>query len=143
MLPPERSHMPQEVTRDRDTLSAHLLHGAVEIDGVPLHARCGDQAQATGIEVNYVMSYPDWVHVVRTTKSHCLLLVRQYRHAAGECFLELPVGVVESDDISIEDAAQRELENDTGRTSAQVSAASPRLWRPKAVARPRFFPSTF
>jgi hypothetical protein len=44
VLPAERSDMRQE------TLSAHLLHGAVEVDGVPVHDRCGDQTQARGSE---------------------------------------------------------------------------------------------
>ena len=65
----------------------------------------------------YVMSYPDWVHVVGITESNRLVLIRQYRHAAGEFFLELPGGVVDPNDISLEHAARREFAEETGFTA--------------------------
>jgi ADP-ribose pyrophosphatase len=43
-----------------------------------------------------------------------LLLVRQYRHATGEWLLELPAGGMDDHDPSPEDAAQRELREETG-----------------------------
>jgi len=63
------------------------------------------------------MSYPDWVHVVGITEANRLVLVRQYRHAAGEFFLELPGGTVDLDDISLEHAARREFAEETGFTA--------------------------
>jgi 8-oxo-dGTP pyrophosphatase MutT (NUDIX family) len=66
------------------------------------------------IEPFYVLSYPDWVHVVAITPDDCLVLVRQYRHAAGEAFLELPGGVMEDTDARPEDTARRELTEETG-----------------------------
>ena len=73
----------------------------------------------TGREITpyYVMSYPDWVHVVGITEANRLVLVRQYRHAAGEFFLELPGGTVDLDDISLEHAARREFAEETGFTA--------------------------
>ena len=65
----------------------------------------------------YVMTYPDWVHVVGITESNSLVLVRQYRHAIGDFFLELPGGAVEQDDIGPEHAARREFEEETGFTA--------------------------
>jgi 8-oxo-dGTP pyrophosphatase MutT (NUDIX family) len=67
----------------------------------------------------YVLSYPEWVHVVAITKSNCLVLVRQYRHAAGESLLELPGGAVEPGDVSLEQAARRKFEEETGFTAGQ------------------------
>jgi len=43
-----------------------------------------------------------------------VLLVRQYRHAVGAWLLELPAGGVDAGDASPEDAAQRELREETG-----------------------------
>lgn len=73
----------------------------------------------SGVEISpfYVLTYPDWVHVVALTPARCLVLVKQYRHAAGVSFLELPAGAIETRDSSIEEAARRELAEETGFTS--------------------------
>lgn len=65
----------------------------------------------------YVLSYPDWINVVAITVDGCLVLVRQYRHAAGEFFMEIPGGAIENADNDIEQAARRELEEETGFTA--------------------------
>jgi 8-oxo-dGTP pyrophosphatase MutT (NUDIX family) len=62
----------------------------------------------------YVLSYPEWVHVVAITQAGSLVLVRQYRHAAGEFLLELPGGAADPRDTNPEQAARRELEEETG-----------------------------
>jgi 8-oxo-dGTP pyrophosphatase MutT (NUDIX family) len=79
-----------------------------------------------GVEISpyYVLSYPDWVHVVAITAAGSLVLVRQYRHAAGEYLLELPGGAVDPGDTSIEAAARRELIEETGFTAARWELVS-------------------
>jgi 8-oxo-dGTP pyrophosphatase MutT (NUDIX family) len=66
------------------------------------------------IEPYYVLSYPDWVHVVAVTDDDCLIMVEQYRHAVEEIALELPGGHVDAADATLEAAAQREFEEETG-----------------------------
>jgi 8-oxo-dGTP pyrophosphatase MutT (NUDIX family) len=75
----------------------------------------------TGVEISpyYVLSYPDWVHVVAITGSGGVVLVRQYRHAAGVVTLELPGGGVDGSDAMLEAAAARELEEETGFTASR------------------------
>jgi len=75
----------------------------------------------TGMEISpyYVLSYPEWVHVVAITGSGCIVLVRQYRHAAGAFTLELPGGAADAGDTDLEHAARRELAEETGFTAAR------------------------
>ncbi|MGB4398431.1 MAG: NUDIX hydrolase [Daejeonella sp.] len=61
----------------------------------------------------YVLEYPNWVNVIALTEDNQVILVRQYRHAAGEEILELPGGVIEENEIP-EQAARRELLEETG-----------------------------
>ena len=65
-----------------------------------------------------VVLHPGAVTVVAILPDRRLLLVRQYRHPAGELLLELPAGTLEmGDDGSVEEAlpaAQRELYEETG-----------------------------
>ena len=84
-----------------------------------LHLRVDHCVTPAGIEISpyYVLSYPDWVHVVGITEAGSLVLVQQYRHAAGQSFLELPGGAVDPGDPSLEHAARRELEEETGFTA--------------------------
>ncbi len=69
-----------------------------------------------GVEISpyYVLTYPDWAHVVAVTPARELVLVRQYRHAVGQSALELPGGVMDSADADPEQAARRELMEETG-----------------------------
>jgi 8-oxo-dGTP pyrophosphatase MutT (NUDIX family) len=62
----------------------------------------------------YVLNFPDWVHVVAITARNELVLIRQYRHGAGQSFLELPAGTMEQSDADPAICAVRELEEETG-----------------------------
>ncbi len=76
----------------------------------------------------YVLAYPDWVNVVALTDAGLLVLVEQYRHAAGSAVVELPGGAVDAADASLLAAAQRELLEETGYAAAewrQVSSLYP------------------
>lgn len=69
-----------------------------------------------------VVLHPGAVTVVAILSNGRVLLVRQYRHAAGKVLLELPAGTLDRlDDGSIEDpldAARRELSEETGHRAA-------------------------
>ncbi len=61
----------------------------------------------------YVLEYPDWVNAVALTAEGKIILVRQYRFAAGIVSLELPGGVID-DGEDPETAIRRELLEETG-----------------------------
>lgn len=66
------------------------------------------------IDEYFVFEYPPWVNVLACTDANEIVLVRQYRHGLGRVGLELPAGVVDPTDESLEAAARRELLEETG-----------------------------
>jgi ADP-ribose pyrophosphatase len=61
----------------------------------------------------YVTEYPEWVNVFALTEDGKVVMVKQYRHGIRETGIELPGGVVDEGE-SIEEAARRELMEETG-----------------------------
>lgn len=59
------------------------------------------------------------MNAVAITPDDRIVLARQYRHPVGDFFLEIPGGLVDSEDASFEAAARRELEEETGYTSSR------------------------
>ncbi|MEN2466131.1 NUDIX hydrolase [Ornithinibacillus sp. JPR2-1] len=68
------------------------------------------------IDSYYVNEYDDWVNAVVLTKDQHLVLVRQYRHAAQDFFLEVPAGKAEANE-SPREAIIREVREETGYIS--------------------------
>ncbi len=73
------------------------------------------------VEVQYwpdrrrdVVRHPGAAAVVALTRGGKVVLVRQLREAVGERLLEIPAGIYDVEGESPEDAARRELEEETG-----------------------------
>lgn len=63
----------------------------------------------------YTFEYPDWVNIVAITKDMQVVLLKQYRHSAGQVFLEIPGGsTLPNTNESTRFAAERELLEETG-----------------------------
>jgi ADP-ribose pyrophosphatase len=65
-----------------------------------------------------VLDSPDWVNVVALTPERRLVVVRQYRFGIGAVTTEIPGGLVDPGE-NHEDAAQRELREETGHTATK------------------------
>lgn len=61
----------------------------------------------------YVLEYPNWANVVALTSDNQFILIRQYRHGAGDVFLEIPGGVIDEGETALQ-AARREMLEETG-----------------------------
>jgi 8-oxo-dGTP pyrophosphatase MutT (NUDIX family) len=62
----------------------------------------------------YVLEYPEWVTALALTEQNEVILVKQYRHAAGIISIEIPGGCVDDTDKDYEAAIRRELLEETG-----------------------------
>ncbi|MHB8898813.1 MAG: NUDIX hydrolase [Thermoguttaceae bacterium] len=71
----------------------------------------------------------DWVVVVPVTDDDRLVFVRQFRHGVGHVVLELPGGLIDSGE-SCEQAAVRELREETGYEAARVRKVAELLPNP-------------
>lgn len=66
------------------------------------------------VDPYYVYEFPTWVTVVAVTEDNKVIMVRQYRHALAETLMEIPGGCVDETDKSLQEAAARELLEETG-----------------------------
>lgn len=63
-----------------------------------------------------IVDHPGSYAIAALPAEDRLVLVRQYRHAAGQALWEIPAGTAEADE-SCEEGAQRELREETGYTA--------------------------
>ena len=90
-------------------LESHHLHENVRIDKCEL---------PNGKMIDgFVLEYRDWVTVIALTKNKDVVMIRQYRHGAQKIILEIPGGSMDPGDTNSEEAARRELLEETGYTS--------------------------
>lgn len=97
------------------TLATSRIHADRWID---LRADTCRTPGGTEIAPYYVLTYPDWVHVVALTADGGIVLMEQYRHGAATVCLELPGGAVDATDLDPVAAARRELREETGFAAA-------------------------
>lgn len=68
----------------------------------------------------YVLETRDWINIIPITPEGQIVMVRQYRFGTGEVTLEIPGGLVDAEDGCVQDAAQRELQEETGYVSDDI-----------------------
>ena len=92
------------------TLSSEYIHKG---PWATLRSDVCEMPDGRVVDQYYVLEYPNWVNAVAITDEGKILMVRQYRHAAGIVSLEIPGGVIDGDEAPI-DAMRRELLEETG-----------------------------
>lgn len=78
-----------------------------------LRVDCCRMPDGTEIDDYYVLEYPDWVNAIALTEDNRVVIIRQYRHAAEDVFLEIPGGCIDPGETP-EEAVKRELLEETG-----------------------------
>jgi 8-oxo-dGTP pyrophosphatase MutT (NUDIX family) len=61
-----------------------------------------------------VLDSRDWINVVPVTPEGNLVLIRQFRHGTASMVWEIPGGMMDAEDMNPEEAARRELLEETG-----------------------------
>jgi len=67
----------------------------------------------------FILESSSWVNVIPLTPQKEVVMVRQYRHGTRDVTLEIPGGLVESEDTP-EEAAGRELHEETGYRASDI-----------------------
>ncbi|HPZ08584.1 MAG TPA: NUDIX hydrolase [Candidatus Eremiobacteraeota bacterium] len=77
----------------------------------------------SGTKKDYtVIDTGDWVNIIPLTRENEFILIKQYRHGTKDIVIEIPGGTIEKYDITPEEAARRELLEETGYTSDKFTS---------------------
>ena len=68
----------------------------------------------------HVLEASDWVNVVPLTREQQVVMVRQFRHGIRDFTLEVPAGLIDPGDRSPDQAAMRELREETGYAAREL-----------------------
>ena len=102
------------------TLSSTYIHKG---PWATLRADKCEMPNGTIVDEYFVLEYPDWANAVAVTEDNKIILVRQYRQAAGVVALEIPGGVIEKDELP-EAGMRRELLEETGYEFEKIELIS-------------------
>lgn len=68
----------------------------------------------------YVLEYSTWATVFPVTTDGKVIMQKQYRYGCGVFSLEIPGGIMDPHETNVEDAAKRELLEETGYTAGNI-----------------------
>jgi 8-oxo-dGTP pyrophosphatase MutT (NUDIX family) len=85
------------------------------------------------------IDFPDWSMILPVTPEGEAVMVRQYRHGIERVCLELPGGLVDPEDDSPEQAAGRELIEETGYEAQDIALLGKCYPQPAVLSNAGFF----
>lgn len=101
-------------------LTEKQITSARVFEGRFIKVRVDEVMLPTGKKVTReVIEHPGAVAVVAVRADGSVIMVKQYRHAAGKVLLEIPAGKLDKNE-SPDDCASRELEEETGYKAARL-----------------------
>jgi ADP-ribose diphosphatase len=68
----------------------------------------------------FILDAPNWINIIPLARNGNVVMIRQWRHGISEFTLEIPGGMVDSDDLSPMHAARREMIEETGFDSDAI-----------------------
>lgn len=68
----------------------------------------------------FILESPDWINVIPLTPEGNVVMIHQFRHGTEDITLEVPGGMVDSDDRDPSISAARELREETGYEAEQI-----------------------
>lgn len=68
----------------------------------------------------FTIQSKDWLNIIAITSDKQVVLIEQFRHGTGEVELEIPGGIIETNDVSPASVALRELKEETGYTASKA-----------------------
>ncbi len=69
----------------------------------------------------FILETSDWINIIPITTQGEVVMVRQFRFGVEEVTLEIPGGLVDNTDVSANEAARRELLEETGYDSEFIT----------------------
>ena len=80
--------------------------------------RSRQRSPRTGVEIPFfLIDTANWVNIVPVTPAGEVLFVRQWRHGSERVSLELPGGLIDPHEVDPQQAAVRELREETGHVA--------------------------
>jgi ADP-ribose pyrophosphatase len=116
--PAKKNGNPPSVIKPWPLLSSEVLHT------FPIYRLRQDTRQSprTGKKHEFlVLESGDWINVVPETPEGNLVLIRQFRHGTATMVWEIPGGMVDTEDANPEEAARRELLEETGYEPERIT----------------------